>query len=103
MCVCKYVCACVWMWLYVLCVWVCGYVFVSICTRVGVYIRVCEFTWMCEFTCMCIRVCTCVHVDRVCLYVDVTFVCVYELRTEVQKPWVFIPLLGDLGAVSLPL
>ena len=27
--------------------------------------------------------------------------CVYELRTKRQKPWVFIPLLGDLECLCL--
>lgn len=87
--------------MYVLCVWVCEYVFVSICTRVGVYMRVCEFTWMCVLVCayVCVPVFTYACRQSICHLC----VCVYELRTEVQKPWVFIPLLGDLGAVSLPL
>ena len=29
--------------------------------------------------------------------------CVCELRTEVQKPWVFVLFLSDFEPVSLPL
>lgn len=50
------------------------------------------------YTCVCMYVC---GFQGVCLYVDVS-VCVFQLRTEVQKAWVFWVTLSPYLCLSEP-
>lgn len=74
----------------------CVYVCVGMCIYVGVDVLCVGCLYVLGvYTSECAHMC--VHV---CIWV--WGVCVYELRTEVQKPWVFIPCQVS-ESVSLPL
>ena len=70
----------------------------------------CAYVCACVFECVSARTCVSTY-ERVrvgmgeCLHAGVGYigVRVCELRTEVQKPWVFVLFLSDFEPVSLPL